>query len=272
MKIFTSLLFLFAASSSFGQKPTAFEKHAADSLKEQLLGEWYLTGIYTFDLNAKQDYVSAPDGSFSIRITSDSITFNEPLQRFYKPKDNRFRFKVSFKDRYQGQTIDLYKTKSKKEIPHEFHFELIDDELLLTEEVQPVGFSQLGITKQYVFNRYFDSQQLETKLQYTWSTNDVKELDLSKAPDTIVFTKVLKAYDRKNYEIQIYREPGWLLTAKINLFQHSSENEGILIRETGNLILHPKDQKIELMTSQGRVFFRVLSIDDDQLILVRTSL
>src|SRR6218665_3011513 len=270
MKIYIYLIFLFGSTFVSAQKQSDFEKRVADSLKEQLLGNWYMTGIYSFDINAKYDYLSAPNGSFGLKITTDSIQFIEPPTRFYKRTDDQFRYIVSFEDHYQGQTIDLFRSKSKKETPRQLHFEMNGDELILTEELESIGFSELKVTRQYSFNRYFDPLQLETKLQYTWSTNDIKELDLSKASDTIIFDKTLNSVELKQYNLKIYREPGWFLKTKIELFQHS-ENEGVLIRETGNIILHPKNQEIEIISSQGTWFFKVLSIDDEQLILVRQN-
>ena len=269
MRMKTFFLFLlFFSNGLFAQKQTTFEKFAEDSLHKELLGNWYLSAIYTFDINAKHDYVSPPQESFGLKITQDSILFVEPPERFYK-RINQHKYQITFEDHYLGQTIELFEPKSKKNIASQFHFELLGEELILTEELNSKGFSYFDISRQYTFNRYFDPLQLETKLQHTWSTEDIINMDFSGSPDTITFYKVKNSVETKKYTLQIQREVGWHISAHIELYENKLNVVQTMNRERGTIILHPQNQELELVTSNGHFFFKVLYIDDSKLVLLK---
>jgi hypothetical protein len=271
MKIFTSFLFLIIGLSVFGQKkPTAFEKHVADSLKQQLLGDWYMSGIYTFDIHSKYDYISSPEGHFGLTISEDSILFIQPPERFYKKplNETRFLYNVTFQDRYLGQQLNLRHPSSKKKILNRFYFEMNGDELILIEDLKATGFSELKITRQYAFNRYFDSLQLETKIQRTWSTDDIKNFDIEQSPDTIVFFQTNAIADIKQFNIKIHREPQGYLNAEI-ISSEMDDGEGYLLKDRAAIIWHPNGQQLELISRKGTWFFKVISIEDEKLVLVK---
>lgn len=274
MKIlFSTALLLFhsiAISQERGRE--GYGEEMEDSLHKELIGEWYLSGLYTTDVVSSKDYSTDLKNNFQLKVTEDSVFFLEPESRFYK-HNNHFFYTVTFEDHYLGTELNLFNTKKHK-IPFEtFYFQFVGNELLLEEELNSDLYDNLTVHRSYVFNRAFDPLRLESNLQHKWFTTEITDINLSNCPDTIVFKRQEENplnYRRRSdgYSISFQRNPGWSMIAYTSLTE-SSESEGVYTPGKSTVLLHPENQEIELIDSNGSFRFRVLFIDETSLVLVK---